>query len=242
MEAFGRLAGRLLQRLLSRERMIDGFRPRRDLPIPAHRTRIGAILYGMTPPDEKADLHRYLTIAREALLWKLEGLSEYDVRRPMVPTGTNLLGLVKHAASVEAGYFGETFGRPFEEPLPWFEEGAEPNADMWATAEESREQIVDLYRRVWVHSDATIDGLPLDAVGHVAWWPPERSEVTLHRILVHVIAETDRHAGHADIVRELIDGAVGLRQDNDNMAPGDVAWWEDYRERLERVAREAGSA
>jgi len=193
-------------------------------------------------PDEKADLHRYLTIAREALLWKLEGLSEYDVRRPMVATGTNLLGLVKHVASVEAGYFGETFGRPFDEPLPWFDEGAEPNADMWATAEESREQIVDLYHRVWAHSDDTIDTLALDAVGHVAWWPPERREVTLHRILVHVIAETDRHAGHADIVRELIDGTVGLRRDNDNMAPGDVAWWEDYRERLERIAREAGSA
>jgi len=193
-------------------------------------------------PDEKADLQRYLTIARETLLWKLDGLSEYDVRRPMVPTGTNLLGLVKHVASVAAGYFGESFGRPFEEPLPWFDEGAEPNADMWATGEESREQIVDLYHRVWAHSDATIDALPLDAVGHVAWWPPERREVTLHRILVHVIAETDRHAGHADIVRELIDGTVGLRRDNDNMAPGDVAWWEDYRERLERIAREAGSA
>ena len=196
----------------------------------------------MTPTDEKADLHRYLQIARDALLWKLEGLSEYDIRRPMVPTGTNLLGLVKHVASVEAGYFGESFGRPFEEPLPWLDEGAEPNADMWATAEESREQIVSLYHRVWAHSDATIDALPLDAVGHVAWWPPERREVTLHRILVHVIAETDRHAGHADIVRELIDGIVGLRQGNDNMAPGDATWWEDYRERLERVAREAGSA
>ena len=195
----------------------------------------------MTAIDEKADLHRYLKTAREALLWKLEGLSEYDIRRPMVPTGTNLLGLVKHVASVEAGYFGETFGRPFAEPFPWLDEGAEPNADMWATAEESRESIVALYRRVWAHSDATIDALPLDAEGHVAWWPPERNPVTLHRILVHMIAETARHAGHADIVRELIDGAVGLRQDNDNMAPGDAAWWESYRDRLEGVAREAGT-
>ena len=128
-----------------------------------------------------------------------------------MPTGTNLLGLVKHVASVEAGYFGETFGRPFAEPLPWLDEDAEPNADMWATAEESREDIVDLYRRVWAHSDATIDALALDAIGHVPWWPPERNEVTLHRILVHMIAETNRHAGHADIVRELIDGAAGLR-------------------------------
>jgi hypothetical protein len=196
----------------------------------------------MTGPDPKADLHRYLQLGREALRWKLDGLSEYDVRRPMVPTGTNLLGIVKHVASVEAGYFGETFDRPFQEPLPWFDDGAEPNADMWATAEESREGILGLYHRVWAHSDATIEALPLDAIGHVPWWPPERREVTLHRILVHMIAETHRHAGHADIVRELVDGAVGLRVDNDNMAPGDRAWWDSYRSRLERVAKEAGSA
>jgi hypothetical protein len=187
----------------------------------------------------KADLHRYLKAAREALLWKLDGLSEYDIRRPMVPTGTNLLGLVKHVASVAAGYFGEVFGRPFEEALPWYDDDAEPNADMWATPEESREQIVGLYHRVWGHSDATIEALPLDAIGHVPWWPPEHSEVTLHTILVHMIAETNRHAGHADIVRELIDGAVGLREGHDNMAPGSPAWWETYWDRLERVAQEA---
>jgi uncharacterized damage-inducible protein DinB len=196
----------------------------------------------MTETDPKTVLHHYLKLVRDALLWKLEGLSEYEVRRPMVRTGTNLLGIVKHVASVEAGYFGETFGRPFEEPLPWFDEGAEPNADMWATAEESREQIVGLYHRVWAHSDATIEALPLEAIGRVPWWPPERREVPLQLILVHMIAETNRHAGHADVVRELIDGAVGLREDNDNMAPGDSAWWESYRSRLERVAREAGSA
>jgi uncharacterized damage-inducible protein DinB len=191
--------------------------------------------------DPKADLHRYLQLAREALLWKLDGLSEYDIRRPMVPTGTNLLGLVKHVASVELGYLGDTFGRPSGESLPWLEDGAEPNADMWATADESREQIVGLYHRTWAHSDATIDTQELDAVGHVPWWPDDRSAVTLHTILVHMIAETDRHAGHADIVRELIDGAAGLRVDNDNMAPGDQAWWEGYRARLERVAQEASN-
>jgi uncharacterized damage-inducible protein DinB len=200
------------------------------------------MLSRMTGSDPKADLRHYLQTGREALLWKLEGLSEYDVRRPLVPTGTNLLGLVKHVASVESGYFGGTFGRPFDEPLPWIADGAEPNADMWATAEESRERIVGLYHRVWAHSDATIDALALDAIGRVPWWPPDRSEVTLHRILVHMIAETNRHAGHADIVRELIDGAIGLRQGNDNLPPVDQAWWDEYRSRLERVAREAGSA
>ena len=194
----------------------------------------------MTGSDPKADLHRYLQSAREALLWKLEGLSEYDIRRPMTPTGTNLLGLVKHLAGVELGYFGDTFGRPFGEPLPAGYDDAEHNGEMWATADESREQIIGLYRRAWAHSDATIDALALDATGHVPWWPGEHSEVTLHRILVHMLAETDRHAGHADIIRELIDGAAGLRDGNDNMAEGDQGWWEDYWSRLERVAREAG--
>ena len=145
-------------------------------------------------------------------MWKLDGLGEYDIRRPLVPTGTNLLGLIKHLAGVEYGYFGITFDRPFDEELPWLDADAEPNADMWARAEESRSDIVDLYRRAWVHADTTIAELDLDSVGRVPWWPDDRSEVTLHQILIHVIAETHRHAGHADIVRELIDGAVGLRK------------------------------
>jgi hypothetical protein len=194
----------------------------------------------MTSREPKADLHHYLKRGREALLWKLDGASEYDVRRPLTPTGTNLLGLVKHVASVEAGYLGDTFGRPFGEPLPWLEDEAEPNADMWATADETRDQIVGLYHRVWANSDATIDALPLAAVGHVPWWPAERSEVTLHQILVHMIAETDRHAGHADIVRELIDGMVGWRADKDNLPSEDEAWWKSYRDRLERAAQQAG--
>ncbi|WP_127936560.1 DinB family protein [Nonomuraea polychroma] len=194
----------------------------------------------MTVSDPKADLHRYLQIARDALLWKLDGLSEYDVRRPMTPTGTNLLGLIKHVASVEFGYFGDVFDRPSGEPLPWFEEDAEPNADMWATADESREQIIALYHRAWAHADATINELPLDAVGRVAWWPAERREATLHRILIHVITETNRHAGHADIVREMIDGAAGLRADNGNLPSRDETWWETYRNRLEQAARKAG--
>lgn len=185
----------------------------------------------MTDSDSKADLHRYLQSGREALLWKLDGLSEYDARRPLVPSGTNLLGLVKHVASVEAGYLGDVFGRPFDEPLPWLD--AEVNADMWATPDQSRESIVELYHRVWTHSDATVDALALDALGRVPWWPDDRSEVTLHRIVVHMIAETHRHAGHADLVRELIDGATGLRKGNDNMPPGDESWWKSYRKRLD---------
>lgn len=189
-------------------------------------------------------------MAREALLWKLDGLGEYDVRRPMTPTGTNLLGLVKHVATTELGYFGEVFGRPFAEKLPWTIdlgsvdiESLDPDtmvADMWAAPDESREQIVDLYRRVWAHSDATIETLELDAAGRVPWWGPGGQDVTLHRILVHMIAETHRHAGHADIVRETIDGAAGVRAQSDNMPTHDRDWWEQYRAKLEHVAREVG--
>lgn len=191
------------------------------------------------PPEfddpQKADLHRYLQAGREALLWKLEGVSEYDARRPLTPTGTNLLGIVKHVASVEAWYLGDCFGRPSPESLPWMADGAEPNADLWATPEESREAVVGLYRRVWAHSDATLAALPLDAVGQVPWWPPDQP-VTLHRMALHQIAETQRHAGHADLVRELVDGAAGLREGGSNLADGDATWWQAYRERVQAAA------
>ncbi len=193
----------------------------------------------MTGADPKADLHDYLQAAREALLWKLDGLSEYDIRRPLTPTGTNLLGLVKHLAGVELWYFGDAFGRPPTGPRPWSEDDARANADMWATAGESRDYVAGMYRQAWAHSDATIQTLALDAPGFVPWWPADEREVTLHRVLVHVTAETHRHTGHADIVRELIDGVVGLGAGNDHLRPGGRAWWESYRSQLERVAQEA---
>lgn len=214
---------------------VSGFCCHSRLSVPGGR------LPGVIESSPKADLLRYLQEARDALVWKLDGLSEYDIRRPLTPTGTNLLGLAKHVAGVELGYFGDTFGRPFfdeEPPTWWYTEDTEPNSDMWATADESREDIVGLYRQAWKHSDSTIATLTLDAIGRVPWWPEERREVTLHHILVRVISDTQRHAGHADIVRELIDGSVGYLQGKDNMPPGDQAWWEGHRLRLERVARE----
>jgi len=185
----------------------------------------------------KTTLSRYLQQARDAAVWKLEGLDEYDIRRPMVRTGTNLLGLVKHVASVESAYFGEVFGRPFPDPPPWTSDGAEPNADLWATAGESRDFVVDFYRRVQKHSDDTIASLPLDAIGFVGWWPEERRNPTLHAVLVHMIAETHRHAGHADILRELIDGSVG-RSANGSEFEYEFDW-EEHRARLEQAARDA---
>jgi uncharacterized damage-inducible protein DinB len=189
--------------------------------------------------DDKETLHRYLRKERDSLVAKLDGLSERDVRWPMTPTGTNLLGLVKHVASIELGYLGEVFGRPSGIDLPWFEDGAELNADMWATADESRAEIVDLYRRAAEYGDATIATLPLDAPGTVPWWG-DRGQVTLQRILVHLIAEIARHAGHADILRELLDGSAG---NNDGNLPSQTAGqWAAYRSRLEQAATAAADA
>jgi uncharacterized damage-inducible protein DinB len=190
--------------------------------------------------DSKTDLHRYLQAARTAILWKLDGLSEYDVRRPLTPTGTNLLGLVKHLAGVELLYFGLVFDRPIADPPSWLRQDAPPQSDFWATATESRESIVELYQRAAAHSDATISELSLEAVGYVPWWSPELAKTPLQRVLVHVIAESHRHAGHADIVRELIDGAAGLQHRGDFLPPVDEAWWAQYRGQLEDVATEVG--
>jgi hypothetical protein len=131
----------------------------------------------------KEELQRYLQAGRDALVWKLDGLSEYDVRRPLVPTGTNLLGLVKHCAGVEAGYLGEVFDRPFPEPLPWMSLDAERNADLGATADESCGDIIGLAHRVWEHADATIathraklEQTARDVGGGDAAWDTDRPE------------------------------------------------------------------
>ncbi|KDN87836.1 DinB family protein [Kitasatospora cheerisanensis] len=194
-----------------------------------------------TTTDPKSDLRRHLQDARETVLWKLDGLPERDVRRPLTPTGTNLLGLVKHLAGVELLYLGWVFDRHCAEPVPWFRpdlgpDGLPPNTDQWATAEESRGYITDTYRMAWRHADSTVDALPLDAVGHVPWWPAQSGTPTLHRVLVHLIAETERHTGHADIVRELIDGRVGYRPDVDRLPTADSHWWARHRERVAAAA------
>lgn len=199
------------------------------------------VTYAYDEFDEKATLKRYLQAQRDAIVWKAEGLSEYDARRPLVPTGTNLLGLIKHLAGVEIGYFGDTFGRPFPGTPKWATEETEPNADLWATPDESREYIINLYRDVQKHSDETIAARELADTGSVPWWPPERATVTLHHALVHMIAETARHAGQADIVRELIDGKAGARAGGANMPDEDADWWAAHRQRVEDAARQAAA-
>ena len=179
--------------------------------------------------SDKDDLHRYLQQGREALLWKLDGLSEYDVRRPLTPSGTNLLGLVKHLSYGQATYFGTCFGRPFPEAT-W---GEDDESDMWVTPDQTRDDVLDLHRRVSAHADATIAELPLDAPATVPWW--QQQSTTLHALLVHVVAELNRHLGHADVLRELLDGAVGHRRDNLNTTT-DVQARRAHYERVEQAA------
>ncbi|WP_439693084.1 DinB family protein [Curtobacterium sp. SP.BCo] len=180
----------------------------------------------------KQTLHRYLQKHRAALLAKLDGLAERQARWPVTPTGTNVLGLVKHVAGVQAGYFGEVFGRPLADPPAWLE--AEDGSDMYATLDETLDDVVAFHHRSAAHADATIEALDLDARGVVPWWPAEHRAVTLHRILVHMAYETARHAGHADIVREMLDGLAG---DGDgNLARKTPEEWVEWRERLVDIA------
>lgn len=186
--------------------------------------------------DTKAALHRTLRSQREALLWKLEGLSEAEARRPRTASGTNLLGLVKHVASIEAEYFGVVFGRPAPLDPPWAGDAADPDADMFAAEDETMLEVLALADRAWAHADATIDALPLHAPGRVPWWPEERAATTLLRILVHVIADAARHAGQADVLRESIDGTRGLLPEAPNLPPRDETSWSEHVVRLRAIA------
>jgi uncharacterized damage-inducible protein DinB len=187
--------------------------------------------------DPKTALHCYLQQTRDSLVWKLDGLSEREARLPRTATGNNFLGLLKHCVNVEAGYFGPTFGREFPAPaelVPIDAYDDDPQADWYVAENESKEGLIDLYQRVWVFADETIEQLPLDAPGRVPWWPADRQEVTLQRIIVHVIYDIARHAGHADIMREEYDGAIGWQRENSNLP--DAFDWPAYVAKLTEIA------
>ena len=186
--------------------------------------------------DEQSDLVERLRTLNEAVLDKVDGLDEFELRRPMTPTGTNLLGVVKHLASVQAGYFGDVFGRPWPDPMPWLDDGAEINADMYATEDESADEVRSFLLRSWEHSQATFAVTDLDDTGEVPWWPEERRHPTLRTVMLHMTVELARHAGHLDIVRELIDGATG-RFAGDGSVPGDDEFdWARHLAELGRIA------
>jgi len=185
------------------------------------------------PGSIATDLQHYLQQSRDAVLRSLEGLSEYDARRPLTPSGTNILGLVKHLAGVELGYLGDSVGRAAPVVLPWNDDGSVwEGADMWVRADESRDYIVNLYEQAWAHSDESIAQLPLDALATVSWWAEDKRETTLGHLLVRVVAETAQHAGHCDILREGLDGQGG--RDHDDI--GDEATWTSYVATIQAAA------
>jgi hypothetical protein len=187
----------------------------------------------VVPKGLAGDLLQYLQQSRDAVLRGLEGLDDYDARRPLTPSGTNILGLVKHLAGVETSRLGECVGRPSPVRLPWVEDGSIwDGADMWATADQSRDYIVGLYHQAWTHSNTSIRELPLDAPARVPDWPAERRETTLGHLVVRVIAETAQHAGHIDILRESIDGQAG--RDHDDL--GDAEYWARYVAQIQAAA------
>ena len=195
-----------------------------------------------TELEQKQILKKYLQETREALVWKLEGLTEKQARWPLVPSGNNLLGIVKHCANVEIGYLGPVFGRPWPNPGELVPDEAfetDPQADWYATADETVASVVDLYRRGWAFCDETIDTLPLSTAGRVPWW--KNGEVTLFRIIVHVTDEIARHAGHADILRELTDSSVGLSADNTNIPDWQGDQMAAYVDKLKTLAEGAGN-
>jgi hypothetical protein len=184
--------------------------------------------------DAKTYLHDDLRSVRGSILSKVDGLTEYDARRPLTRTGTNVLGLIKHLTLSEARYLGDVFGRPYPEPIPNFTDPDYSNRDsLWITEQESRADVLDSYRRACAHADATVEALPLGATGFVPWWP--QPAVMLFNVMVHVLTETTRHAGHADILREQLDDVVAsdLHTAEDD--------WAAHRSRIDAAARAAAS-
>lgn len=152
--------------------------------------------------DTKTSLHVALDRHRDVVLWKLEGLDDEQLRRPMTPSRTCLLGLVKHLAAVDYAWFCHTFGHETE-PLPFDDDN--PNADLEILPTESTEDILAFHRRARAATDAVIEQTDIQDMGR-AWFG---DDVTMRWVLIHMVEETARHAGHMDIIRELIDGAAG---------------------------------
>jgi hypothetical protein len=158
--------------------------------------------------EEKESLRVALDRHRDVVVWKTSGLTDEQLRRPLTPSGTTLLGLVKHLSWVEYGWFCETFGRETE-PMPF--DLDDPDADLRIEPDETTADIVALYARARAAADQVIDELPIEQLGK-AWFG---DAVSLRWVLIHMVEETARHAGHLDILRELIDGVTGDHNQTD---------------------------
>jgi len=149
-------------------------------------------------------LSAFLDRYRETILWKLEGVTTEQASARLVPSASTLLGIVKHLAYVERGWFPIYFaGGPVN--YPWAEDEPDPDIDFRVSVTDTIESVSRLYREEIVRSREIVAGASLDDLSK----EQNRGPRTLRWIMVHMIEETARHAGHADILRELTDGAVG---------------------------------
>ncbi|MDJ0354486.1 DinB family protein [Pseudarthrobacter sp. PH31-O2] len=189
--------------------------------------------------DRATQLREYLNDAREAILWKCEGLSDAQARTPLTPTGTHVMGLLLHLAVTESQYFISCLGREIENPvIQGVIASRDAQADFLPPPNMTLADAVEIYRETTVAADAVLDDLELDTTAVVQWWTKHR-HTTVERLLVHMIAESHRHAGHLDIVREQLDGFIGLRPSAPNIPGLTPDQWEEQRLRIKELARGA---
>lgn len=153
---------------------------------------------------EKETLMGFLNLNRAVMVWKLEGVSDEDARRPMVDSGTHLIGLIKHLAWVERWWFEDVFAGLPSPSYPWSDE--DPDADFRAEPEDTVAGVIAMYEEHVAIVNDIIDESDLD---QLAVRDRNGLHYSLRWIVGHMIEETARHAGHADIIRELIDGRTG---------------------------------
>lgn len=154
---------------------------------------------------EREMLEGFLNYYRETLIWKLEGLDREQATRRLVPSETTLLGMVKHLASVERGWF--RIGMDGEEIDHLYYTDEDPNGDFRIEPDETIESVVAVYREECAAADRAAAKYGLDDLARRV--VPGRHRRSLRWIYLHMIEETARHCGHADILREQIDGATG---------------------------------
>ncbi|MCA1831372.1 MAG: DinB family protein [Actinomycetota bacterium] len=155
--------------------------------------------------DERSALTAFLDFGRATLLEKMVGLDDEALRRPVAPSGLTLLGILKHAGGFEHWWFAINFAQTGEPLLYWDDD--DPDVDMRATENETTEQLVDSFLRMCERSRQIVAEAPsLDQKVP----NKKRGEVDLRWIMLHLIEEYARHNGHADIIRELIDGETGF--------------------------------
>jgi uncharacterized damage-inducible protein DinB len=148
---------------------------------------------------EREMLTGQLDYHRATLLHKLDGLDAVQLRRQMTRSGLSLLGLVKHLTGTEQGWFLKIYAGIDEPDL------FDPEADFRIDADETPDGLVGLYMRTCQRAREVVAAGGLDDVVTTPWGAP----ANLRAILAHMIQETARHNGHADIIREAIDGTTG---------------------------------